>query len=102
MTRFDVSISDPEAIADALGEIKAKLAILKQREEELKTELIEAGIERIEGSLFRVCVSHSKIKRIDYRGLVERLEPSRQLVWAYTTEQERVQVRVTARNGKTN
>ena len=87
----------PQTIADRLGDIKAKIAELRDKESELKDELIESGVDSAEGKLFRVTVTHHVVTNVDYRGLMEKLSPPKRLVRSFTTEMDRTQVRVSAR-----
>lgn len=93
-------------LIDRLGEVKAQIAELKALEEALKTELLTAlpepegtGRDSLheEGRKYRVTVSHSVRDRVDYKKLVERLKPSRQMLRSYTTQVESTLVRVSAK-----
>jgi len=88
-----------QKLVDRLGELKAEVAELKTEEQAIKDVLIKAEVEAVEGRHYRACVSLSEVERIDYRKILERLKPSRQLLQANTTVTERVTIRVTARNG---
>ena len=50
---------------DALGHVRAELAALREREEGLKTELLERGVARADGRLFRAVVSKAVSWRLD-------------------------------------
>lgn len=82
---------------DELGEIKAKIAYLKTREDQLKAALIESGQSEQDGTMFRATVSFTNRESIDWRAVAEKLEPSRQLITAHTTYNPCTTVRVTAR-----
>ena len=78
--------------ADELGELKAQLAPLLKLEKELKAKLIASGQDAIDGTKYRVTVSHVEIKKVAWQKVAEKLEPSYQLIGAYTkvSEQDRV------------
>lgn len=74
-----------EQLADKLGIIAAQLATLQAEYDARKAELIAAGVDVVEGALFRATVSHVEpAPRIDWKAIAERLEPSRQLITAHT------------------
>ncbi len=89
-----------EAMVDELGLLLARKAELSKREDELKKALRESGEVKVEGNLFRASVSRFETTKVDYKGICEKLEPSYQLVTAYTSKGEQCNVRVVARNGK--
>lgn len=86
-----------EALADNLGSVRAKISDLREKETQLKEQLIEAEVEAVEGKLFRVTVSRFNMERVDYRGLVDRLDPPRRIVNQFTTVEEQVRVSVKSR-----
>lgn len=61
-------------IIDQLGLVKAQIAELEAKEEELRNALVAAGIEEGEGKLFRCTVSTSEVSKVDYAGLITYLE----------------------------
>lgn len=86
------------ALADELGAIKAQIADLKKREDELKDQLFEnTGITVVEGELFRAVQIQSQVETTDWKAVALRCEPSYQLVTAHTTTSTRTTVRVSAR-----
>lgn len=87
----------PANIADKMGQIKAQIAELEEKEAELREEAINTGLEEIEGRRFRVLVINMEFDSIDYKGLVEELKPNKRLLRKYTKPGEKTQVRVTAR-----
>jgi len=90
----------PAELADMLGQVKSEIATLKEQETHLKDALVDTGVGAVEGNIFRATVSVSQVKRVDYAGLIKRLEPSKQMIRAYTNARDVTTVRVVARNGK--
>jgi len=86
-------------LADELGAIRAQQADLKDREREIRTTLIESGIEVFEDNFFRALVVESLRTTIDWKSVAAKLKPSRQLVTSHTSEKEVVSIRVSARRG---
>ena len=89
-----------QTTVDRLGKIKAKMADLKNEEDELKNQLLAEGISKAEGQLFRVSISRSSCTKTCWKAVAEKLEPSRQLIQAHTTTTPRIQFRVVARIGE--
>ena len=85
--------------ADDLGQIRATLADLKDSEALLRDLLIDAGVDVVEGELFRVNVVESSRTSVDWKAIAAKLKPSRQLVKSHTSQSVTVSVRVTARVG---
>jgi len=75
------------------------MADLKDREKEIRETFIEAGVTALEGESFRALVVESIRTLIDWKAVAAKLEPSRQLVTAHTTEKEVISIRVNARRG---
>ncbi len=92
LIRFDLI-----AAVDELGAIKAQISALKAREDELKEELIASGEAEAEGTLFRAAITQTSRTTTDWKAVSQKLEPSRQLITAHTTEVSAVVVRVSAR-----
>ncbi len=88
---------DTALIVDELGIVKAKIAALKRIEDDLKAELIYAGLTEADGGTFRATVSFTNRETVDWKAIAEKLEPSRQLITAYTTYTPTTTVRVTSR-----
>lgn len=84
-------------LVDELGKLRAKIADLTAKEEELKETLRNSGESEIEGRLFRVTVSRTDVATVNWKEVANRLNPSSQLVNANTTVKERVTVKVVAR-----
>jgi hypothetical protein len=74
------------AIADELGQLAAEIAELTARQDALKKELVEAGVQAVEGDLFRATVStvHPS-PRVDWATIAQKLSPSHQLIAAHTS-----------------
>ena len=89
------------SVVDELAIVKAQAAELADREKELKSLLIAAGVSPIEGDLHRATVSLvSGRTSIDWKSIAEHFSPSRQLVTAHTSKgADYHMVRVTARKG---
>lgn len=83
---------------DELGNLKAQIADLKKREDELKDILESAGVTKAEGDLFRVTITESVRETLDMEAVREKLSP--QFIRAHTKETKYVTVRVTARKGE--
>ena len=89
------------AIVDRLGVLAAAAADIDTEVKALKAELILAGVETLEGDLYRVSVSHCPGREtVSWRAIAEHFKPSRQLVAAHTeTGVPYSTVRVSARKG---
>ena len=94
-----VSKRDLVGLADELGNIRASLADLKDREGQIRKMFISAGIKALEDEQFRAVVVESLRTTIDWKTVAAKMEPSRQLVTAHTTEKEVISIRVSARRG---
>jgi hypothetical protein len=90
---------DLHDMTDELGFIRAQMADLKDREKDIRESFIEAGVKAMEGDTFRAVVVESLRTMIDWKTVAAKLEPSRQLVTAHTTEKEVISIRVNARRG---
>ena len=85
------------ATIDELGQLKAKIADLKKREDELKDLLEGAGVTKAEGDLFRVTITQSVRESLDMEAVKAKLSP--QFIRAHTKETRYTTVRVSARKG---
>ncbi len=88
-----------QRLVDELGAVKAEKARIEERESAIKSQLIKKGVTPVEGDYYRATVVTSNRTYIDWKEIAAKLEPSRQLVTAHTTEKEVVSVRCTARKG---
>jgi hypothetical protein len=86
-------------LADELGNIRAQMADLKNRESDIREIFINAKVDSLEDEIFRAKVVHSLRTSIDWKAVAAKLEPSRQLVTAHTSEKEVISIRVNARRG---
>jgi hypothetical protein len=85
-----------EERVDLLGELKAQIASLEAKEDQLKKLLVEdIGVGAHEGSLFRVSVSVSTRETLDMEAVRNHLSP--QFIRAHTTVKEVTTVRCGAR-----
>jgi histidinol-phosphate/aromatic aminotransferase/cobyric acid decarboxylase-like protein len=74
------------AKVDRLGVLHAALADMKREADQLRTELEDAGLDSIEGHLYRVNFAQCAGRALtDWKTIAERLKPSPQLVRAHTT-----------------
>lgn len=89
------------AIVDRLGVLAAAAAEIETEVKALKAELILAGVEILEGDLYRAAVSHCPGREtIAWKAIAEHFKPSRQLVTAHTSAGLPYSVvRVSARKG---
>ena len=77
------------AKADRLGVLHAALADMKREADQLRTELEDAGLDSIEGQLYRVNFAQCAARNLtDWKTIAERLKASRQLIAAHTTTGE--------------
>lgn len=88
-----------QSVVDQLGQVKAQLAELEAIEAGLRKQLVEAGVEAVEGRLFRATVSTFEATNVNWKGLVEQLAPPERLVKKFTSTAQRTTVKVVARNG---
>ena len=73
------------AKVDQLGAMQAAIADMKRKADQIRAELEDAGLENIEGQLYRVnfaTVAGSTLT--NWRAIAERLKASPQLIRAYT------------------
>jgi hypothetical protein len=77
------------AKVDRLGVLHAALADMKREADQLRTELEDAGLDSIEGHLYRVNFAQCAGRTLtDWKTIAERLKASRQLIAAHTTTGE--------------
>jgi hypothetical protein len=77
------------AKVDRLGVLHAALADMKREADQLRTELEDAGLDSIEGHLYRVNFAQCAGRTLtDWKTIAERLKASRQMIAAHTTTGE--------------
>ena len=86
------AVTAAQAIAakvDRLGVLHAALADMKREADQLRAELEDAGLDNIEGQLYRVNFAAVAGRTLtDWNTIAERLKASRQLIAAHTTTGE--------------
>lgn len=74
---------------DHLGILRARIDILTKQAEELRTELEDAGLPSIEGTLYRATFADvAGASRINWQAIAKKLKASPQLIRANTTQGE--------------
>lgn len=89
-------------IADQIGRLRAQMAELADLDAKLVEQLQNAGVDVLEGNLFRVTLSTiPEMKGPDWKVIAQKLNPSRQLITANTRvmRKEHVRVNVSVRKG---
>lgn len=87
-----------ETRIDRLGKLKAEIADLTAKANELRDSILDEVEEgEVEGKLFRVVVSPVSTNRVDYKGLLEELKPSKRTLNKYTTVSDSVRLSVSSR-----
>ena len=77
------------AKVDRLGAISAAMATMKKEADQIRAELEDAGLDNIDGNLYRVNFAQVAGHTLtDWRTIAERLKPSAQLIRAHTTTGE--------------
>jgi len=77
------ALDNLKPLADEYGEIKAQLADLKKRQNNIKEVFEQAGVSELEGLTFRCVVSTvEESYTTDYKTICEKLKPSRQMIAA--------------------
>ena len=77
------------AKVDRLGAISAAIATMKKEADQIRAELEDAGLDNIDGNLYRVNFATVAGRTLtDWRTIAERLKPSAQLIRAHTTTGE--------------
>lgn len=85
---------------DELGTIKAQIADLEERENELRQLLVDMAVPEVEGKLFRATVVTTEVTNVKWKEVVEALPPSAtktRLVNKFTEVKDRTTVKVVAR-----
>lgn len=91
---------DPGWLADQLGEVKARIADLEERETEIRDALVKSGVDACDGELFRATVARHSQESVNWRAVVEGLKPSKELTRSIkrnTSSVERTCVKVSSR-----
>ncbi len=84
-----ITDADLIAMVDELGALKARIADLQARENDLKTKLSGCGYEAIDGTQYRASIAWSEGRAyVDWKTVAENFCPSRQLVTAHTSRGE--------------
>lgn len=87
----------PGSVADKLGQVKAQISELEQKEEELRQMLIDFGIPEVEGRTYRALVIQSEVTKVDYKGICEEVKVPPKVLKAHTEVQDRTTVKIVAR-----
>ena len=82
---------------DHLGHLRAQIADLQEQAKDLEIEIKAAGPGVHEGHLYRTTVSEVVTDRVDWKGVAVKLNPSRQLITAHTSEVHSIRLTVSAR-----
>jgi len=83
------------ALADRIGELDAMMKPMSDERAALAAQLKELGAGRYAGQLWSCTVSESTRTSVDWKTIAERLNPSRQLVVAHTSQSPIVTLKVT-------
>jgi hypothetical protein len=95
--RFFNATTDAE-IADELGALRAEIDELRKAATFLEDLLKHKHVEEAEGALFRVKISYDvRTKKVNWKEVAAKLEPSRQLIQAHTSISTSDRVLVTAK-----
>lgn len=74
------------AKVDQLGAINAALAAMKKDADKIRAELEDAGLDNIEGQLYRVNFAQCAGRTLtDWEAIAKRFKPSAQLIRRHTT-----------------
>lgn len=84
-------------IVDQLGELRAQIAALQDAYDTGAALLKEQGAGAYIGNNFDATVSVSERTTVAWKSVAEKLNPSRQLIAAHSTDSTVVAVKVTAR-----
>lgn len=84
-------------LVDELGELRAKIAALREEETKVEEAIKSHGAGAYDGELFRANVIVADRATTAWKAVAEHLSPSRQLVTAHTTVSTVTSIKVTAR-----
>jgi hypothetical protein len=91
-TRHSAAPTAAAALAakvDELGTLHAAIADMKRKVDNIRTDLEDAGLDSIEGQLYRVNFAQVAGRTLtDWKTIAERLKASRQMIAAHTTTGE--------------
>ena len=74
------------SLVDRLATIKAQQADLAAEEKTIKETLINAGVDRVDGTLHKATIVNVSGRTVtDWQTIAQKFDPSRQLVQAHTT-----------------
>ena len=95
----NTAVAELKRKADRMGLLHAVIAQSKAEADTLRAELEAAGLDAIQGDLYRVAFAECKgSTRVDWKAIAAKLKPSRQLVKAHTsTGEATTRMTVTAR-----
>ena len=82
---------------DQLGNLKAQIAELQTKAKAIEASLKASGVARTSGLFFDANVFEQTRTSVDWESIAKKLEPSRQLVTAHTSESTSLVLKVTGR-----
>jgi len=82
---------------DQLGNLKAQIAELQTKAKAIEASLKAGGVARTSGMFFDANVFEQTRTSVDWEAIAKKLEPSRQLVTAHTSESTSLVLKVTGR-----
>ncbi len=82
--------------ADQLGSLRAQIKVLQDKAKEAEGFLKESELASADGLRYHVAVVRADRKSVDWKAICAKLDPSYQLVSAYTRVKPTVSVRVSA------
>ena len=91
-----IDITNDSCVADEIGALRGKIKALRDQQTFLEGLLKHKGVTVAEGEQYRVTISYAiETRRVDWKAIAAKLEPSRQLTTAYTsfTVSDRVAVK---------
>lgn len=88
------------AMVDELGELKAAIAKLEEREKAIVANIKAAGMGRYNGELFDAVAFEAEKENVDWKAIANKVGYSPQLKAAHTKKAVTKTVKVTARTGE--